>query len=89
MIRGMRRTALPALALLLLVLGCDGFRVAEFGLPNPGGGLPVTVLVNAGVSPADVQIALDGEDVRSLFSAGPGGLVATLPLRRPAPTSSR
>jgi hypothetical protein len=79
----MRNTARPALALLLLALGCDSFRVADFGIPLAGGGLPVTVYVNAGVSPADVQIALDGADVRSLFTAGPEGLVATLPL--PAP----
>jgi hypothetical protein len=35
------------------------------------------------VDPADVRIALDGQDVRPLFAAGPGGLAAALPL--PAP----
>jgi hypothetical protein len=79
----MLMTARAALALLLLAVGCDSVRVAEFGIPSAGGGLPVTVLLEAGVLPADVQIALDGADVRSLFSPGPGGLVGVLPL--PAP----
>jgi hypothetical protein len=79
----MRSIARPALCLLLLAVGCDSSRVADFGIPNAGGGLPVTVLLNPGVLPSEVQIAVDGVDVRSLFSPGPGGLVATLPL--PAP----
>ena len=68
----MRGTTAPARVLLpvLLVLGCS---VAEFGLPEAGGGLPVTVFVPAGVTPADVGIALDGEDVRALFSEGAAG----------------
>lgn len=65
---------------LLVGLACDDFRVAEIGMPAPGGGLPITVFVKAGVDPADVQIVLDGEDVRSLFAVGPQGLSATLPL---------
>src|SRR5262245_31472615 len=83
----MRTTPRPALLLLLLplllALGCDGFLVAQFGVPQAGGGLPVTVFVNPGVDPADVQIALDGGDVRGLFAPGPDGLVGALPL--PAP----
>ncbi len=79
------RACRPTLLLvpLLLALGCDDIRVAEFGLPAAGGGLPVTVFVDAGVAPGDVQIVLDGQDVRPLFTPGPSGLTATLPL--PAP----
>ena len=76
------RSALLVIPLLFAV-GCNDLRVAEFGLPLAGGGLPVTVLVRAGVDPADVAIALDGQDVRSLFAPGPAGLVATLPLPTP------
>jgi hypothetical protein len=82
----MRTPSRPALLFLLpflIAVGCDDLRVASFGLPAAGGGLPVTVYMNAGVGPAAVQIVLDGQDVRPLFSAGPQGLVATLPL--PAP----
>jgi hypothetical protein len=83
----MRSTARPVLIALavpiLLALACNQPPVADIGLPQAGGGLPVTVFVPAGVDPADLQIALDGSDVRSLFTAGPTGLVATLPL--PAP----
>ena len=79
----MRKIALPLLA-LLFAFGCDRFRIAEFGIPTAGGGLPVTVFLNAGVAPGDVAIALDGADVRPLFSAGgPGLLVGTLPLPTP------
>jgi hypothetical protein len=69
--------------LLVFVPFAFGCGVAEFGLPEAGGGLPVTVLVPAGVAPADVGIALDGDNVRPLFVEAPRGLTATLPL--PAP----
>lgn len=76
----MPRTLRSALLLIPLLLACDDLRVADVGTPVVGGGLPVTVYVHAGVDPADVQITLDGQDVRSLFSAAPQGLGATLPL---------
>lgn len=78
------RTLRSALVLvpILLVLGCGG-RVVEIGVPVAGGGLPVTVYVGAGVDPADVEIVLDGQDVRPLFTAGPAGLTAALPLPTP------
>lgn len=79
----MHRTPRALLLLLPLFLATACTRVAEFGLPAAGGGLPVTVRVDAGVDPASVQIALDGEDVRPLFSPGPQGLTATLPLPTP------
>ncbi len=81
----MRRTLRSTLLLLpyLVGLGCDDPRVADFGLPIAGGGLPVTVFVRAGVAPADVQIVLDGQDVGPLFTAGPQGLSATLSLPTP------
>jgi hypothetical protein len=73
----------PFAMALLLALACDDFRVADFGLPAAGGGLPITVLVSPGVDPAAVEIRLDGEDVRPLFAVASGGLAATLPLPSP------
>lgn len=80
----MRSTSRPGLLLacLLLATGCG---VAELGLPDAGGGLPVTVHVNGALSFADVEIEIDGEDVRPYFVEGPEGLTATLPI--PAPGS--
>jgi hypothetical protein len=66
--RSARRPALLALA-VLLALACDQLPIAEIGLPQAGGGLPVTVFVPAGVDPAVLGIALDGQDVRPLFTA--------------------
>jgi len=83
----MRSSARPLLvglaSAVLFAVACNQPPVADIGIPQAGGGLPVTVFVPAGVDPADLQIALDGQDVRSLFTAGPTGLVASLPL--PAP----
>src|SRR4029453_12782176 len=68
---------------VLLVLGCDGYRVADIGVPAAGGGLPVTLHLRPGVDPGGAQIALDGQDVRALFSGGPPTLTAVLPLPTP------
>lgn len=63
---------------LLLTLACDGVRITV-GTPAVGGGLPVTVAL-PGIDLGSVEITLDGDDVRPLFAAGGGGLVAALPL---------
>lgn len=68
---------------LLLAVTCGSEPVAQFGIPEAGGGLPVTVLVRSGEDPAALGIRLDDVDVRGLFAPGPQGLVGTLPL--PAP----
>lgn len=77
-----RRLRLLLLPPLLAALGCEGV-VAEIGLPSAGGGLPVTVLVQPGVAPEDVTVALDGQDVSSLFAPSAEGLRGTLPLPSP------
>jgi len=81
----MRHTSRSALLLipLLLALGCN--KVARIGLPEAGGGLPVTVFLAAGADPENVEITLDGADVRPLFAPAPEGLRATLPLPAPGP----
>lgn len=80
----MRHATLRSLLLLplLLTLGCN-YVAAEIGLPEAGGGLPVTIPLQPGVAPEGVTVALDGQDVTALFAPGPGGLHGTLPL--PAP----
>ena len=80
----MRHAALRSLFLLplLLTLGCN-YVVAVIGLPAAGGGLPVTILLQPGVAPEDVTVALDGQDVSAHFAPAADGLQGTLPLPSP------
>jgi hypothetical protein len=80
------RLLVLALGVPLLAAASCGAPV-EFGLPTLAGVMPVEVALGAGVDPADVRVALDGNDVTASFTAGGAGLVGALPV--PAPGSHR
>lgn len=72
----------PLLGLLLLGASSCGPPI-EFGLPTAGGGLPIEIILEDGLDPGSVAVALDGVDVTSAFAPGGRGLLGTVAVPEP------
>ncbi len=87
MLRNPARLLAVAVPLILPLLGfgsCEK-RIIEIGLPAPGGGVPVSITLPAGVDPATATVTVDDADVTSFFAPAAPGLVGSVPVPPPGP----
>lgn len=78
------RALAPALLLPLLGAASCGPPI-EIGLPTPTGGIPVEIVLQDGIEPTSVTIALDGVDASGGFAPGGRGLLGAIAVPDPGP----